>query len=159
MATIERFEDLKTWQLAREVCKDVWHLIKNTRLGNDYELVRQISRSSGSVMDNIAEGFERNGNREFIQFLSISKGSCGEVRSQLYRTFDRGYITQEQFNVIAAKVEQLNKQLGSFIVYLNKSVFKGSKFSGSVQEPDPYYREPETLNPEPETPNPNLQTS
>lgn len=147
MATIEKFEDLKTWRLAREVCNDVWHLIKNTPLGSDFDLVRQISRSSGSVMDNIAEGFERNGNREFIQFLSISKGSCGEVKSQLYWTFDRGDINQQQFDLTVFKVDQLNKQLGAFIVYLNKSAYRGTKFSGKVSEPETHYLQSGTRNP------------
>jgi len=88
MAKIERFEDLKVWQLAREICQDVWHLFETTTLGKDFELRNQMNKSSGSIMDNISEGFERNGNREFIQFLSISKGSCGELRSQLYRALD-----------------------------------------------------------------------
>ena len=97
MAKIEKFEDLQVWQLAREICHDLWTLFETTSLGKDYELKNQMSRSAGSIMDNIAEGFERNGTREFIQFLSISKGSCGELKSQLYRTLDRKHITQEQF--------------------------------------------------------------
>ncbi|MDV6167832.1 four helix bundle protein [Flavobacterium sp. DG1-102-2] len=73
MAKIERFEDLQVWLLAREICQAIWFLIENTSLGKGYELKNQMSRSSGSIMDNIAEGFERNGNREFIHFLCIAK--------------------------------------------------------------------------------------
>jgi four helix bundle protein len=128
MAKIERFEDLQVWQLAREICNDVWTLFETTSLGKDYELKNQMSRCSGSVMDNIAEGFERNGTREFIQFLSISKGSCGELKSQLYRALDRKHITQEQFENIIAKTDTENKKIGSFIVYLNSKEYRGSKF-------------------------------
>ncbi|MCO6147568.1 four helix bundle protein [Flavobacterium sp. NRK1] len=128
MAKIERFEDLQVWQLAREICNDIWTLFETTSLGKDYELKNQMSRCSGSVMDNIAEGFERNGNREFIQFLSISKGSCGELKSQLYRALDRKHISQEQFDIITAKAEIENKKIGSFIVYLNSKDYRGSKF-------------------------------
>ena len=82
MSTIKQFEDLEIWQLARTLCDDLFKLALNSKLISDYKLYNQINGSSGSVMDNIAEGFERNGNREFIQFLSIAKSSCGEARSQ-----------------------------------------------------------------------------
>lgn len=99
MARVEMFEDLEIWQRAREICNDVYDLIESTPLGRNYALRDQMDKSSGSVMDNIAEGFERNGNKEFIQFLSIAKASCGELRSQLYRTLDRGHIDKETFEV------------------------------------------------------------
>ena len=87
MATIQKFEDLEIWQQARAICQNIEMLIQTTNLKTNYSLKDRIDRSSGSIMDNIAEGFERNGNREFIQFLSIAKGSCGEVKSQSYRAF------------------------------------------------------------------------
>ncbi len=150
MAKIEKFEDLKVWQLAREICRDVWHLFETTSLGRDFELRNQMNKSSGSIMDNISEGFERNGNREFIQFLSISKGSCGELRSQLYRALDRNHISEEQFRLVADKTEHENKLLGSFISYLNSSNYKGSKFSkpGATNQANAQNPEPETHNPE-----------
>jgi four helix bundle protein len=134
MAKIEKFEDLKVWQIARDICNDTWHLIETTPIAKDYELKNQMSRSSGSIMDNIAEGFERNGTREFIQFLCISKGSCGELRSQLYRALDRKHISNEQFFNLSQKTETENQKLGAFISYLNKSGFKGPKFTKTSQE-------------------------
>lgn len=128
MAKIERFEDLQVWMLAREISQAVWSLFDSTSLGKDFELKNQMSRSSGSIMDNIAEGFERNGNREFIQFLCIAKGSCAELRSQLYRAFDRKHISKEQFEEIANKTNYENQKLGAFICYLNSSAYKGTKF-------------------------------
>ncbi|WP_228236482.1 four helix bundle protein [Allomuricauda sp. M10] len=122
------FEELDVWKLAREICNEVWGLIENTSLGNDYSLKNQMNASSGSIMDNIAEGFERNGNREFIQFLSIAKASCGELRSQLYRCLDRKHISKEQFDEIFSKTIKEGKKIGAFIVYLKNSERKGAKY-------------------------------
>ncbi|WP_396151715.1 four helix bundle protein [Flavobacterium sp.] len=128
MATINTFEELEIWQLSREICQDVWNAFENTSLGKDFELKNQMNRSSGSTMDNIAEGFERNGRREFINFLSYSKGSCGELRSQLYRAFDRKHITEEEFEFLKEKTITESKKIGSFMAYLVKSDNNGSKF-------------------------------
>ena len=110
MATIHQFEDLEIWQLSRQLCNDIYLIIESTALKNNYRLCNQIDGSSGSVMDNIAEGFERNGNKEFVQFLSIAKASCGETRSQLYRVFDRKFITQEQFENLKEQTLTLSKK-------------------------------------------------
>lgn len=110
MGKIQKFEDLEIWSLAREICQLVEFLIQNTNLKTNYSLRDQIDRSSGSIMDNIAEGFERNGNREFIQFLSIAKGSAGEVKSQSYRAFDKNLITKEQHFKLNEIVELEKKQ-------------------------------------------------
>ena len=128
MATITRFEDLEIWQLARELCQEVYIISTTTYLKNDFKLREQINGSSGSVMDNIAEGFERDGKNEFRQFLSISKGSCGETCSQLYRVLDRKYISQEKFEKIKEKTIVLSKKISSFISYLNKTNYKGTKY-------------------------------
>jgi four helix bundle protein len=128
MAKIERFEDLEIWQLAREICKDVWAIIQNTTLQKDYKLREQINGASGSIMDNISEGFERDGNREFINFLSIAKASCGETRSQLYRCLDRNHIDEETFKKISEKAILNSRKIKSFMIYLKNSDRKGSKY-------------------------------
>jgi four helix bundle protein len=128
MATITTFEELDIWIVSREICQDVWDIFEKTTLGKDFELKNQMNRSSGSIMDNIAEGFERNGRREFINFLSYSKGSCGELRSQLYRAYDRKHISKEEFEFLKEKTITESKKIGSFMSYLVKSDIKGSKF-------------------------------
>ena len=128
MATVKNFEDLEIWINARKICDDIFKIKQRTNLESDYKLYNQLNGSSGSIMDNIAEGFERNGNREFIQFLAISKASCGETRSQLYRVLDRKYISQEEFNDLHRRLVMLSRQISSFINYLQKSELKGTKF-------------------------------
>ena len=128
MASVKKFEDLEIWQLAREQANDLWKIYCEGTFSKDYELKNQISRSSGSVMDNIAEGFERTGNKEFINFLLISKASNGEVRSQLYRAFDRLHINEEKFNELKIKTENLSKKITAFIKYLKDSELKGFRY-------------------------------
>ena len=128
MATIKRFEDLEIWQEARRLTKEIYNISVETGLKSDFRLRDQIKASSGSIMDNIAEGFERNGNIEFRQFLSIAKGSAGETRSQLYRIFDFGYIDEDKFIHLKDSFENLSGKINNFIIYLNNRDFKGTKF-------------------------------
>jgi four helix bundle protein len=128
MATIIRFEDLEIWQEARRLAKEIHIISIETGLKSDFKFKEQIKSSSGSVMDNIAEGFERDGNIEFRQFLSIAKGSAGETRSQLYRVFDFHYIDEQRFELLKKDYENLSGKIKNFITYLNKKDFKGNKF-------------------------------
>ncbi len=146
MATINRFEDLEIWQLALNQCKDFDLLVETTPLAKDYELRNQMSASSGSVMDCIAEGFERSGNSEFKNMLVISKGSNGEFRSQFYRCLNRNYITKEKFEELYAKNEILGKKIMAFIKYLQQTEFKGQRYKKEETS-----TEPQTSNFKPET--------
>ncbi len=128
MAKLERFEDMEVWQRARKLCNEIYPLTLKGSFQRDFKLRDQINGSSGSIMDNIAEGFERDGRIEFRQFLSIAKGSCGEVRSQLNRAMDRNHINLIEFDSLKLQAEDISKQLKGFISYLNTSEFKGAKF-------------------------------
>lgn len=128
MATIKKFEDLEIWKEARLLANEIRLVVISSELKNDFRFKDQIQASSGSIMDNIAEGFERNGNLEFRQFLSIAKGSAGETRSQLYRALDYGYINNEKFEILKKDLENLSGKINNFIIYLNKKDFKGTKF-------------------------------
>ncbi len=128
MSTWKNFEEIETWQLARDFCNDVFKIIHYKGLSTDYKLKDQINGSSGSIMDNIAEGFDRDGKKEFIQFLSISKGSAGESRSQLYRIFDRNYISEKEFNEMKNKAVEISNKIGGLIAYLKKTDYRGIKY-------------------------------
>ena len=126
--TYAKFEDLPIWQKARELSKEIYQITVLEAFSKDYRLKDQIRASSGSVMDNIAEGFERAGNKEFIQFLFIAKGSCGETRSQLYRAYDNHYLTEDQTNILISLTTTLSGEIANFIKYLRTSEYKGSKY-------------------------------
>lgn len=128
MATIKRFKDLEIWMEARRLAVIINKIAVETDLKTDFKFKEQIKSFSGSVMDNIAEGFERDGNIEFRQFLSIAKGSAGEVRSQVYRVFDYGYIDEQLFLQLKNDYEKLSGKIKNFISYLNKKDFIGKKF-------------------------------
>jgi len=122
-----RFEELEVWKDSRELCKKIRQICDSTPLGKDYSIRDQILRSSGSCMDNIAEGFERDGKKEFINFLYIAKGSIGETRSQVYRSFDSGHIDTETFDDLLKDCFNLSGKIAHFIGYLSNSEYKGTK--------------------------------
>ena len=128
MATIKKFEDLEIWQRSRSLCKKIYLILQYADLAKDYKLKDQINGSSGSIMDNIAEGFDRDGNKEFKIFLSYSKGSCSELKSQLYRALDREYITQQEFDTLYEELAELSKMIASFMNYLGRNDYAGNKF-------------------------------
>jgi len=120
MATIERFEDLQMWQKSRILCDEIYKIVSKKEYKN-FSLKDQILASSGSVMDNIAEGFGRENNKEFITFLGYSKGSLCEAKSQMYRLLDTQFIDQKLFDQMYNLAEEISKIISSFIIYLNKT--------------------------------------
>ena len=128
MATIKRFEEIEAWEVSRELCDKLSSIIEAGSFRNSYKLIGQIEGSAGSIMDNIAEGFERGGNKEFIQFLYIAKGSCGEIRSQLYRAIDRNYITMAEFDDLSVHAVKISAMIQKLITYLENTPKKGIKY-------------------------------
>jgi four helix bundle protein len=128
MATVKKFEELEVWQKARELENKIFLLTEVGKLSKDFKLKDQINDASGSVMDNIAEGFGRGSRLEFVQFLTVARGSASEVQSQLYRCLGRKYFSMEQFQELYNLAEEICKMLTGFIGYLNKSEHKGQKF-------------------------------
>ena len=128
MKKIRRFEDLIIWQNSRVFSKEIHQKFKEKRAFDQRDLSHQIIRSTSSIMDNIAEGFERGGNKEFLQYLWISKASAGESRSQLYRALDRGMIEESEFQILKSKAELLSVSIYRFINQIKESEYKGQKF-------------------------------
>lgn len=128
MAAISRFEDIEVWQESSRRSPKVFELTNNEYIARDFRLRDQIRSAAGSVMDNIAEGSERSGRKEFIQFLCIAKASSGKVRSQLYRAVDQQYISAEEGESLIAACSLLASKIAGFISYLNKSDIRGQKF-------------------------------
>jgi four helix bundle protein len=128
MAIIKNFEDLEAWKIAREVTKQVYRITCNENFARDFGLRDQIRRASISIMSNVAEGFERDGNKEFANFLSIAKASSGEVRSQLYVALDQNYISESDFNLIYNKTTENSRVIAGLIKYLKQSDLRGIKY-------------------------------
>ena len=128
MGTIERFEDLEAWKLARVLTSLVYTCSGAGNFGHDFALRDQIRRASISIVSNIAEGFERDGDKEFIQFLSMAKGSCGEVRAQLYLAVDQKYISEALFQELTTKAIQLSRVISGLVRYLRQSQLSGKKY-------------------------------
>lgn len=128
MPRIQRFEDLEAWKIAREVTREVYAISRKGLFARDFGLRDQICRSSVSVMSNVAEGFERDGDKEFVNFLSIAKGSSGETRSLLYVALDQDYITQSEFQAIYGRLTENSRVISGLSTYLRQSELKGLKF-------------------------------
>ena len=128
MAVVERFEELRIWQMARELCQEVYLHTETQPWKTDTRFVQQIRAAAGSVMDNIAEGFERDGNKEFIQFLYVAKGSCGEVRSQIIRASDTNFLNHTDAKRLYNVCLELSSAIAAFIKSLKKSSITGSKY-------------------------------
>ena len=121
MGKFESFEEIKSWQKARAFNRRLYEVTDNQSFKKDIDLTRQIRRASISISSNIAEGFERNSDREFIYFLYIAKASAGEVRSQLYLALDLNYISTLDFEELFNEVSDISKLISGFIKYLTKS--------------------------------------
>ena len=129
MSEIHKIEDLRVWQNARVLCKIIYTLTHKEDFEKDFRFVQQIRAAAGSIMDNIAEGYGRGGNKEFIQFLSIAKGSTLEVLSQLYRAYDVQHITEQEFIETKQLLNTISVMLHNLIERLKQSDIKGSKYN------------------------------
>jgi len=128
MATFHCFEEIDCWQKARILTSEVYSMSGQQMFAKDFGLRDQIRRTSVSIMSNIAEGFERSGTREFRQFLAISKGSVGELKSQFYLALDQKYVSREAFDHLFKQASETGRMIGGLIIYLSKTNKKGSKY-------------------------------
>ncbi|MBI5367519.1 MAG: four helix bundle protein [Planctomycetes bacterium] len=128
MSSIERFEDLDVWKKSRVLTNEVYDVTLSGSFARDFKLHDQLRAAAVSIMSNIAEGFERDGDNEFAQFLALAKGSAGEVRSELYVSLDRKYLTPAQFEVLFAHVSEISRMLFSLSRYLRQSNLRGRKY-------------------------------
>ena len=128
MSAVRDFEELAIFQKARELSKKIYPVTNREGFKSDSRFVQQIRAAAGSIMDNIAEGFERTGNKEFLNFLYIAKGSCGEVRSQLIRANDIGYLTPEEYEELYSDCRKLSASIMNFIKEIKTSDITGAKY-------------------------------
>ena len=119
--SIKRFEEVEAWQMARVLRQDIFAVTNSAGLAKDFSLKDQIHRSSGSIMDNIAEGFDAGGNNEFVRFVNYANRSASEVQSQLYRILDRHYCTQTEFDALYEAARLIRAKVGAFIQYLESA--------------------------------------
>ncbi len=125
---VKRFEDLQCWQKARNLNNKIYQVTGDGRFARDFALRDQIRKASISILSNIAEGFERGGDKEFLQFLAVAKGSCGEVRAQLYVALDQQYVAQDAFKFLSDNVEEIGRLISGLMKYLCTSELRGSKY-------------------------------
>lgn len=128
MSSFRSFEDMEVWQKARKLIVTVYQVTNQAGFSKDYYLVNQIRKSAVSIISNIAEGVERDGNKELINFLYIAKGSCGELRCQLYIALDQNYLGTDQFDKLYNSAIEISRALNKLIKYLKDSEFKGKKY-------------------------------
>ena len=128
MSGITKFEDIKAWQKARHLVKEVYSLTKVKPFSQDHVLKMQTRRAAISTAANIAEGFERDGNREFLNFLSVAKASSSEVRSHLYLALDQDYISLEDFKRLSEMTAETGRMIGGLMRYLKSCGIRGNKF-------------------------------
>jgi four helix bundle protein len=125
---IKKFEDLESWKKARQLTNKIYEATAEGSFTRDFGLKDQIRRASISILSNIAEGFERGGDKEFLQFLAVAKGSCGEVRAQLYIAVDQGYLSQDSFERLFNSANEIGRLISGLMKYLNESELRGSKY-------------------------------
>jgi four helix bundle protein len=127
MAKVKRFEDLKSWKKARALTKEVYRTTLTGSFAKDFGLRDQMRRAAVSILSNIAEGFERGGDKEFLQFLAIAKGSAGELRAKLYVALDQNYLGPERFDLLHREAIEISQLISGFMKYLKESDLRGSK--------------------------------
>jgi four helix bundle protein len=127
MAKVKKFEEIESWKKARSLTKQVYEATLTGPFARDFGLRDQIRRAAVSILSNIAEGFERGGDKEFLQFLSIAKGSSGELRAQLYVALDQRYISNERFEQLSAEATKVSQLIAGFMRYLKQSELRGNK--------------------------------
>jgi four helix bundle protein len=128
MMKIKTFEDIESWKKARALTNEIYKVTAAGTFARDFGLKDQIRRASVSILSNIAEGFERGGDKEFSQFLAIAKGSCGEVRAQLYIALDQKYLPQELFDRLSKSTIEVGQLLSGFMRYLKGSALRGNRY-------------------------------
>ena len=128
MATFKTFEEIECWKKARELTRLIYEVSGKGNFAKDFGLKDQIRRAAVSIMSNIAEGHDRSGTGEFVQFLAIAKGSAAEVRCQLYVAFDQGYINDKDFHLITDLATETGRMIGGLMNYLRGSRYKGTKY-------------------------------
>lgn len=134
MATFKKFEDIKAWKKARELTRKIYGASNQGHFARDFGLRDQFRRAAVSIMSNIAEGYDRNGTGEFIQFLAIAKGSTAEVQSQLYVAFDQTYIDRPELDELKGLACETGRMIGGLMSYLRNSQFKGTKYKKSISK-------------------------
>ena len=133
MATFKKFEDIEAWQKSRQLTKQIYRISRTGSFARDFGLRDQIRRASVSIMSNIAEGYDRSGTGEFIQFLATAKGSAAEVKCQLYVALDEGYINNSTFDDLGKLVSEIGNMIGGLIGYLRRSGIKGTKYKATAK--------------------------